>query len=118
MHGFPKNMHLLGRLMTIKLHNMNTERTPEQIAAELYPTIPTAIVHYDYNDIVEYQRAAWLSRQPEVDELKRQVEELMAFNETCLQNNKSLTAAKENEMEDWKTIANVYKQRNNKLIEP
>jgi hypothetical protein len=58
------------------------------------------------------------AKENEITELKRQVEELMAFNETCLQNNKSLTAAKEKEMEDWKTIANVYKQRNNKLIEP
>jgi hypothetical protein len=38
-----------------------TPKSQDQIAAELYPTIPTAIVHYDYNDIVEYQREAWLS---------------------------------------------------------
>jgi hypothetical protein len=138
---------------------MNTERTPEQIAAELYPSYIG--MSSRLNLITDVQRAAWLSRQSEVDRLKRQVEELMAFNETCLQNNKSLTAAKEKEledlkrqmdgmekkyldaldykdqihidvvkdltnelaakekeMEDWKTIANVYKQRNNKLIEP
>jgi polyhydroxyalkanoate synthesis regulator phasin len=142
---------------------MNTERTPDQIAAELYPI--TAYKNMWEEAVIKRERAAWLSRQSEVDELKRQVdraeirvlehmvlwenskngtlafeyiavrdqlnakeneitelkrqvEELMAFNETCLQNNKSLTAAKEKEMEDWKTIANVYKQRNNKLIEP
>jgi hypothetical protein len=96
---------------------MNTEKTPEQIAAERYPYMNIE-VWYTSENIRDAERAAWLSRQSEVDELKRQVEELMAFNETCLQNNKSLTAAKEKEMEDWKTIANVYKQRNNKLIEP
>jgi predicted nuclease with TOPRIM domain len=74
-------------------------------------------VHYDYNDIVEYQRAAWLSRQPEVDELKRQVEELMAFNETCLQNNKSLTAAKEKELEELKEQLGYNKFGVGKLIE-
>jgi hypothetical protein len=138
---------------------MNTERTPDQIAAELYPI--TAYKNMWEEAVIKKERAAWLSRQSEVDRLKRQVEELMAFNETCLQNNKSLTAAKEKEledlkrqmdgmekkyldaldykdqihidvvkdltnelaakekeMEDWKTIANVYKQRNNKLIEP
>jgi hypothetical protein len=95
---------------------MNTERTPDQIAAELYPI--TAYKNMWEEAVIKRERAAWLSRQSEVDELKRQVEELMAFNETCLQNNKSLTAAKEKDMEDWKTIANVYKQRNNKLIEP
>ena len=95
---------------------MNTERTPDQIAAELYPI--TAYKNMWEEAVIKRERAAWLSRQSEVDELKRQVEELMAFNETCLQNNKSLTAAKEKEMEDWKTIANVYKQRNNELTDP
>jgi hypothetical protein len=185
---------------------MNTERTPDQIAAELYPI--TAYKNMWEEAVIKRERAAWLSRQSEVDELKRQVdraeirvlehmvlwenskngtlafeyiavrdqlnakeneitelkrqvEELMAFNETCLQNNKSLTAAKEKEledlkrqmdgmekkyldaldykdqihidvvkdltnelaakekeMEDWKTIANVYKERNNELTDP
>ena len=95
---------------------MNTERTPDQIAAELYPI--TAYKNMWEEAVIKKERAAWLSRQSEVDELKRHLEELMAFNETCLQNNKSLTAAKEKEMEDWKTIANVYKQRNNELTDP
>ncbi len=62
MHGFPKNMHLLGRLMTIKLHNMNTERTPEQIAAERYPqTLVNDGVHATFIDVAHLQREAWLS---------------------------------------------------------
>jgi len=57
---------------------MNTDRTPEQIAAELYP--------YDeevFLDVImaDAQRAAWLSRQPEVDELKRQVAFIKKDNE-------------------------------------
>jgi hypothetical protein len=74
---------------------MIDNKTPEQIAAERYP--------HEYSG---HLRAAHVEgynyRQPEVDELKRQVEELMAFNETCLQNNKSLTAAKERELDDLK----------------
>jgi pyruvate carboxylase len=59
---------------------MNTERTPEQIAAELYPKFVDEISGHrkDYNKITGLQRAAWLSRQPEVDELKRQVEDMQS----------------------------------------
>jgi hypothetical protein len=51
---------------------MSTERTPDQIAAELYPYDEEVFLDVIMSDA---QRAAWLSRQPEVDELKRQVEE-------------------------------------------
>jgi hypothetical protein len=42
---------------------MNTERTPEQIAAELYPKFEGEISGYrkDYNKITGIQREAWLS---------------------------------------------------------
>jgi chromosome segregation ATPase len=60
--------------------------------------------------VIKRERAAWLSRQSEVDELKRQVEELMAFNETCLQNNKSLTAAKEKEINELKRQVEELKE--------
>jgi hypothetical protein len=46
-----------------------TPKSPEEIAAKLYPIT-------DINSLIpEIQRRAWLSRQAEVDELKRQVEE-------------------------------------------
>jgi len=108
-------------------------KTPEEIAADLVhehfkgmlmseQLFKEAWAEWDLWDVqnmfVHAIQVGYNHRQPEVDELKRQVEELMAFNETCLQNNKSLTAAKEKELEDWKTIANVYKQRNNELTDP
>jgi peptidoglycan hydrolase CwlO-like protein len=51
-----------------------TPKSPEEQAAELYPTT----IWSDPFNIVEKQRAAWLSRQAEVDELKKQIEEVSA----------------------------------------
>jgi len=54
-------------------------KTPEQIAAELYPDYKNGndtVIPKPINHEQAAKRAAWLSRQPEVDELKRQVEEL------------------------------------------
>jgi DNA repair ATPase RecN len=95
---------------------MNTERTPEQIAAELFP--------YDkrtFKAIRFRERAAWLSRQPEVDDLKRQVEELEAHSEFAklevkelLDGNHKLRedvkqlAAKEKEVEEFKKACASY----------
>jgi hypothetical protein len=50
-------------------------KTPEQIAAELYPIIQENR-EYDCADIAYIQRQTWLSRQTEIDELKKQIIEL------------------------------------------
>jgi hypothetical protein len=54
-----------------------TPKSPEEQAAELYPIPANFNKPYTQWDITNAQRAAWLSRQAEVDELKRQ-EELKA----------------------------------------
>jgi hypothetical protein len=49
----------------------------EQLAEELYPILDTWVSNYrasSQNEVAERERAAWLSRQKEVDELKRQLD--------------------------------------------
>jgi chromosome segregation ATPase len=50
-------------------------KTHEQMAAALFPYNHNGrATMLSYNDMVEAKRAAWLSRQTEVDELKQEVE--------------------------------------------
>ena len=55
---------------------MSDERTPEQIVSELFPMTdnPVIAIVYTVENMVQAQRAAWLSRQSEIDQLKFELE--------------------------------------------
>jgi hypothetical protein len=61
-----------------------TPKSPEEQAAELYPmpNDPLGVPYYTHK-IIFGERAAWLSRQAEVDELKRQLDAAWMFNENA-----------------------------------
>jgi len=94
-------------------------KTPEQIAADYAKQQDYGLL------LIPHVETSWETgynhRQPEVDDLKRQMEDMQSRLIIAMGDVNHLEAnlaAKEIEMEDWKTIANVYKQRNNELTDP
>jgi cell division protein FtsB len=84
-----------------------TPKSPEEQAEELYPKLEEDYPIY-LSEVVEMERAAWLSRQAEVDELKRQVEELKENNRQSIELAIKATDDKTFYVDEIRKLLNLY----------
>jgi hypothetical protein len=115
----PLTDHESGEMPPVTDHDSdydgNNQQTPEEIAAELYPHLPNEdadLATWQYNARSYDQRAAWLSRQGEIDELKNSLQAAYETADNWMRTSEDLSegihalrdllAAKEKECEELK----------------